>query len=118
MAVDRRLLGIEGEAVAAAWYERRGFAVLARNWRCRSGEIDLVVAAPGLLVVCEVKTRSSNRYGSGAEAVDERKQRRIRAVAVQYLQQSPARGARLRFDVAVVTPGPHGYGVEVVEAAF
>ena len=118
MSRERRVLGIEGEAVAAIWYERRGFEVLARNWRCRSGEIDLVLAAAGLLVVCEVKTRSSNRYGSGAEAVDERKQRRIRAIAVQYLQQSQVSRGQLRFDVAVVTPGPHGYVVEVIEAAF
>ena len=108
MSRDRRVLGIEGEAAAAVWYERRGFYVLERNWRCRSGEIDLVVAGAGLLVVCEVKTRTSSRFGTGAEAVDDRKQRRIRAVAVQYLQQPSAPRGQVRFDVAVVTPGPHG----------
>ena len=71
------------------------------------------------LVVCEVKTRSSLRYGSGAEAVDWRKQRRIRLVAARYLAERPLEHrCAVRFDVAVVVPGPHGYAVEVIEDAF
>ena len=108
-------LGRRGEDLAAAFYESRGYAVLARNWRDgRAGELDLIVARGRELVVCEVKTRSSHRFGAPAEAVDWRKQRRVRALAARYLAQSRARPASVRFDVAAVM----GDTVEVIEAAF
>lgn len=119
MSMHRRSLGIAGEDAAAAWYERAGFTVEDRNWRCRSGEIDLVLTRRGLLVICEVKTRSSDRYGSGAEAVDWRKQRTIRTVASQYLAVRVGRAPqRIRFDVAVVTMSSDGPSIRVIEAAF
>ena len=119
MSAHRRALGADGEAVVAHWYERRGASVVDRNWRCRLGEIDLVVRDATTLVVCEVKTRTSDRHGSGAAAVDVGKQRRLRALAVAYLAQwEGERPAVVRFDVAVVTPGPHGFAVRVIEAAF
>ncbi len=71
MSQATRRLGADGEAVAALWYRRRGYTVVEQNWRCRQGELDLIVTRRGELVVCEVKTRRSDRYGSGAAAVDE-----------------------------------------------
>ena len=59
--------------------------MVARNWRCREGELDLVVARPGEIVFCEVKTRSSDRFGLPAEAVTPAKQRRLRGLAARYL---------------------------------
>ena len=119
MSMQRRALGVEGEAVAADWYRRNGYEVLDRNWRCRTGEIDLVVSRRRELVVCEVKTRSSDRFGTGAAAVDWRKQQTIRRVTAAYLSSRTGRGpAAIRFDVAVVTPGPHGYSIDVIEHAF
>ena len=67
----------------------------------------------GEIVFCEVKARRSNRYGSAAEAVDRRKQIRIRSLAAQWLKANGCRG-RLRFDVATVT----GVEVDVIENAF
>ena len=114
MTAGRRALGAHGEALAARWYESRGYVVVDRNWRCREGEIDLVLALDREVVVCEVKTRSSTAYGTPAEAVTRTKQLRIRRVAMRWLDEQRVRPARLRFDVACVI----GTQVEVIEAAF
>ena len=87
--------------------------MLDRNWRVRSGELDLVLLRDGEIVFCEVKSRRSERYGAAAEAVDRRKQLRIRSLATQWLEASGRRG-RVRFDVATVT----GVEVDVIEGAF
>ena len=78
MSMQRRALGADGETVAARWYERNGYELVERNWRCRDGELDIIATRRGQLVVCEVKTRTSTRFGGGAAAVDWRKQRTIR----------------------------------------
>jgi putative endonuclease len=114
----RQRLGARGEQLAADWYTAQGYSVVARNWRCREGELDLVVARDGELVFCEVKTRSSDRFGVPAEAVTPAKQRRLRVLAARYLAEqadTPASRRRgIRFDVASVMAGR----VEVIEAAF
>jgi putative endonuclease len=99
----------------AAWYETRGFELVARNWRTRQGEIDLIVRKAGLLVFCEVKTRTSNAFGEPFEAVTRSKQLRLRRLAAEWLRSAP-RGVRydLRFDVASV----RGTAVDVLEGAF
>jgi putative endonuclease len=121
VAVDaRRALGAAGEDVVARWYTDAGYRVLDRNWRCREGELDLVVARPGVVVFCEVKTRRGTAFGSPAEAVTFTKQRRIRTLAMRWLADHPEAKAReLRFDVASVlavrgTPPV----VDVIEGAF
>ena len=121
MAGYRQRLGSRGEQLTADWYVARGYRVVARNWRCREGEIDLVVEGEGDLVFCEVKTRMSDRFGVPAEAVTPAKQRRLRVLAARYLAEqgggngSGAGGRRgIRFDVAAVSGGR----VEVIEAAF
>ncbi|MEO1060068.1 MAG: YraN family protein [Actinomycetota bacterium] len=111
----RQALGAWGEDRVAGWYVERGHTVLARNWRSGRGELDLVVAAPGTIVFCEVKTRRGTSHGSPFDAVTSDKQRRIRSLALRFLDAHPEHRAReLRFDVAGVTPD----GVEVIEAAF
>ena len=118
MPTGRQVFGARGEGLAAAWYAERGFEVVERNWRCASGEIDLVLERHGLVVFCEVKARSSDRFGSAAEAVTAAKQRRIRRSAAAYLAALNATGQRrsrtVRFDVACVEAGV----VEVIEEAF
>jgi putative endonuclease len=111
----RRLLGTRGEDAAAAWYEARGYVVVARNWRCREGELDLVVAGHGQVVFCEVKTRTSVAFGTPAEAVTRAKQLRVRRLATRWLQDhgAPVAG-QVRFDVASVMAGT----VDVLEGAF
>jgi putative endonuclease len=116
----RQALGAAGEAQAAAWYEDNGYLVLDRNWRCRDGELDLVAAAPGVVVFCEVKTRRGDRFGAPFEAVTVVKQRRLRGLAAHWLADHPAaRASRVRFDVAsvrVVAAAPPA--IDVIEGAF
>jgi putative endonuclease len=111
-------LGAGGEDRAAAWYEDHGYEVLERNWRRREGEVDLIVRSGRTVVFCEVKTRSTDRFGTGAEAVLPAKQRRIRRLAARWLSElTPASGrarVEVRFDVVSITAGT----LEVVEDAF
>ncbi len=115
---DRSNLGRVGEEAALDQYRRRGFELVARNWRCRVGELDLVLRRGGLLVFCEVKSRRGDRLGGPFEAVDRRKQRKLRAVAEAFL--IPGRApAGVRFDVASVTLDRSGRPrVHLFEDAF
>jgi putative endonuclease len=119
MPDSRRTLGVAGEQAVAAWYRQSGYEVLDRNWRCREGELDLVLARHATIVFCEVKTRRSEAFGAPVEAVTWRKQRRLRALAGRWLREHGGRGGGLRFDVASVRPRA---GVElevsVLENAF
>jgi putative endonuclease len=112
-------LGPIGEDAALRCYRDRGYAIVARNWRCPLGEIDLVVARSGLLVFCEVKTRAGSAFGGGFEAVGHRKQRKLRQLAEVFLLTRGLRPSRARFDVASVqiTRG-RGTLVELFEDAF
>ncbi len=117
MTDGRRQLGFAGEDAAAAWYVDRGYEVVARNWRCRDGEIDLIVRSGRTVVFCEVKARSSTRFGSPFEAVTGAKQQRIRGLAACWLEAHRVgdHHRQVRFDVAGVTNGVH---VDVLEGAF
>jgi putative endonuclease len=92
--------------------------VLDRNWRCREGELDLVVRRGRVLVFCEVKARSGTSFGMPAEAVSPSKQARIRRLAARWLAEHrgpPARSpAQIRFDVAAIL---HDH-LEMLEGAF
>jgi putative endonuclease len=114
VTAGRQRLGRWAEERVARWYEAAGYDVVARNWRCREGELDLVVARPGVLVFVEVKARTSTAYGSPAAAVTWQKQQRLRRLALRFLEEVPGAGRRLRFDVACVLAGR----VEVLESAF
>ncbi len=107
----------------AEWYRAAGYKILARNWRCREGELDIVAASGSTLVFCEVKTRRSTAFGMPVEAVTVTKQRRLRALAARWLAAPDGSGRRyydeMRFDVAAVMPTPDGaLSVEVIQAAF
>jgi putative endonuclease len=112
--LGRRAETLAGDRLAAA-----GLVVVARNWRCRDGEIDLVATAPGLVVFCEVKARRSSAYGTPAAAVTPRKQARLRALAAAWLATTAHPPGRVRFDVVAVT-WPRGGEPDVVhlEGAF
>jgi putative endonuclease len=111
----RRAVGTAGEQAVASWYEARGYEVLARNWRCREGELDLVVRNGRMYVFCEVKTRATDAFGAPAEAVHREKQMRLRRLAARWLEDdAPARPREIRFDVAAVLAGE----IEVLEGAF
>jgi putative endonuclease len=116
MTLARQRLGAHGEDLAAAWYEQAGYEILDRNWRCPSGEIDLVCRKGGVVVVCEVKTRRSQAFGSPGEAVTVRKRLRLRRLAALWLEAHPGRTwvRIVRFDVASIL----GAEVRVVEDAW
>ena len=112
-------LGARGEDAAADGYRRRGYRIVARNWRCRLGELDLVAERRGVLVFCEVKSRrGGTSFGSGYEAVTWRKQAKLRALAEAFLQATGTRPQAIRFDVASVTVRAERSAVEVFEDAF
>ena len=113
MDKSRVALGRWGEELVARVYETDGYEVLDRNWKIRGGELDLVLGRQNEIVFCEVKTRSSDRFGSAAEAVGPRKQQLLRRTALSWLNQHGC-GGRLRFDVASVVEGR----VSVITGAF
>jgi putative endonuclease len=115
----RRALGARGEALAADRYLAAGYEVLDRNWRCRQGELDLVLHRDRVLVFCEVKTRSSDRFGAPIEAITRAKRQRIRVLAGRWLDDHKPVVREVRFDVASVLLGRDGVVVvEVMESAF
>lgn len=98
---DSRLLGRWGEDRAAEYLRDRGYHILAANWKCRFGEIDLVAGDGTCLCFVEVKLRKSAAYGSAAEFVDRRKQSRLRATAELWLMRHPT-DLQPRFDVVEI----------------
>lgn len=109
------------ESEEAAWqaYRRRGYHLVARNWRCRLGELDLVVARGRLVAFCEVKSRGSPGFGGPHESVTSAKQRKVRALAEAFIGDKGIPAARYRFDVASVMVHADGQAdVHIFEDAF
>jgi putative endonuclease len=117
-------VGRYGEQVAARYLADSGLIVLARNWRCRDGELDIVAREGEVLVFCEVKTRSSLVFGDPAEAVVGKKAAQLRALALCWLAEqhalaAPSFWSELRFDVVSVLRQRTGAAsVRHVRAAF
>jgi putative endonuclease len=107
-AEHRRLLGRRGELLAARHLTGLGMVVLDRNWRCEAGEIDLVLRDGPVLVICEVKTRTSTDYGSPLEAVDRRKADRLRRLAARWLRVHDCHPQDVRVDLVGVLAPPGG----------
>ncbi len=119
MSTRRVALGHQGEDAAAHWYVAHGYELVARNWRCAQGEIDVLcrrrdASGRRTLVVCEVKARSSHALGHPLEAVTPAKQRRLRRLAALFLSGQDVYYDRIRFDVAAVDR----QGLLVHESAF
>jgi putative endonuclease len=119
VAVVRAVLGRWGEDLAVQHLEQAGYEVLARNWRCREGEIDIVARAGSVLCFVEVKTRSGLAFGEPAEAVGRQKSQRLRLLAGRWLSAHRCPGwSDLRFDVVSVLRTPQGPLVTHLEGAF
>ncbi|WP_210438230.1 YraN family protein [Nocardioides xinjiangensis] len=115
-AERRRLLGQRGESIAARHLTSCGMELLDRNWRCDAGEIDLVLREGTVLVVCEVKTRTSTDYGAPLEAIDQRKAARLRRLAARWLRAHDCHPDDVRIDlVGVLAPPGRPVEVEHVE---
>lgn len=104
---DKDELGRSGEERAAQYLAESGFAVVARNWRCAAGEIDLVVTDAEYVVVVEVKTRRSDAFGHPFEAIDARKRARLWRLACAWVaaHRHLVQGRKLRIDAVAVTGG-------------
>lgn len=99
---QRSALGRYGEDVAARHLSDTGMEVLARNWRCDLGEVDLVARDGDTLVICEVKTRRGLDYGTPLEAVTARKLARLRRLAARWMEESAQHPGDVRIDVVSV----------------
>jgi len=116
--MDRRARGADGERRAVELLERKGYTILARNYRRRAGEIDLIAFDGGEVVFVEVKARSGERKGSALSAVTPRKQRTIARVAEQFLAERGLAGRPCRFDVVALVEEHGGQRDEIVRGAF
>ncbi|KZX21206.1 YraN family protein [Rathayibacter tanaceti] len=104
--MDKDELGRRGEEIAAAHLRAHGFEILDRNWRVRDGELDIVAREGASLVVVEVKTRSSTRFGLPVEAITRAKAQRLRRLAYAWAHEHGERSRHLRIDaVGIIAPG-------------
>jgi len=99
-------LGRRGEDAAAHYLNLIGWKVIDRNWRCRLGEIDIVAHDGRAPVVCEVKTRSGDQFGSPFEAITHEKAVRLRRLAWRWAAEHGVPGASVRVDVLCLLPAP------------
>lgn len=117
---DRAKIGRDAEAAAARFLEAHQLRILARNYRCRAGELDLIAETDaGTVVIAEVRLRSDPRFGGAAASVDWRKQRRMLRAARHLIVTHPALGRRaMRFDVLDMAPAENGYRIAWIQHAF
>ena len=109
-------LGKRGEQLAARYLTKRGYRVVARNWRCKLGEIDLVVERSGELAIVEVKTRSSIAFGHPFEAITPAKAARLRRLTAQWCEEHEPVHHGVRVDaIAVIAPPGAGDDDVIIE---
>jgi putative endonuclease len=118
MTYERLAFGEFGEKTAVEELERRGYAILARRYRTRYGEIDIVADDGGTVVFVEVKARATAEFGRAAEAVTPRKQRRLAAMATDYLARNRLTHRPCRFDVVAIDGAGEGMEITVYQDAF
>jgi putative endonuclease len=118
MKDSRRRLGDHGEELAAGALKKQGYKILERNYVTPLGEIDLIARQGKTLVIVEVKTRKSLRFGSPQESVGPAKQAKLRRLADYYLKDRRRTGSLVRFDVVAVTLAGDTPRVEIIPNAF
>jgi len=111
-------LGRQGEDLAAGYLKRKGYRILARNYKLPQGEIDIIARDRAVLVFVEVKTRRSDHYAEPIVAVDWRKQRKLRYLAERYIGLNHLPDSEVRFDVVSVIGGSGPPHLEHIENAF
>ena len=111
--MDRAEVWQAGEDLAAQHLHRLGWRILARNWRCTVGELDIIAVDPsasGTVVFCEVKCRRGTSYGLPIEAITRAKVTKLRELALHWLREQPGAVPNMRFDGIGVLLGPDGAG--------
>jgi len=116
---SRSDLGSKGEKIAADFLRKKGYTIVCKNFRCRSGEVDIIARQGGVLVFVEVKTRRSASFGSPAAAVTPRKQQQIAKAALEYLARENLFDTEARFDVVSILVAADGEPrIELIQNAF
>jgi putative endonuclease len=110
--------GKAGEALAVRHLQREGYRIVERNYRCVFGEMDIIAREGGTFVFVEVKSRRSVQFGDPKYAVDQRKQRKMSAVALCYLKEKRLLDHPARFDVVTVLFSEEGPRLELARNAF
>jgi putative endonuclease len=118
MTCARQQFGIRGEDLAVRALEREGYAIVARRYRVRAGEIDIVAREGACLVFVEVKARRTSRFGGGLAAITPRKRRKIVAVAADFLARHRIGRVTCRFDVVAIALDDDAPRVEIIRNAF
>ena len=116
---NNKVLGAFGENRACEYLEESGYRVLERNFACRTGEIDIIALEGETIAFIEVKTRSSERYGLPAEAINRNKQNKLVTVALYYMQRNGYKNRMCRFDVMeIIIDGEDNYRINLIKDAF
>jgi putative endonuclease len=118
MTYARIDFGKRGEDLACAALEQRGYSIVARRYRVRSGELDIVARDGQTLVFVEVKARADREFGTAAEAVTPLKQRKLIGLAEEYLMRHHLHDCPCRFDVVAIHLDAAAPAIEVIQNAF
>ena len=118
MSHDGVALGRTGEDLACGELERRGYVILARRYRRRGGELDVIARDGQTLVFVEVKTRDGREFGEGVDAVTARKRRRITQVALDYVARHGLTDCPCRFDVVSIQIDGSRSTIHLFQSAF
>lgn len=110
--------GTLGENLAVAYLQKMGYQIIAKNYRCLYGEVDVVARDGDTLVFVEVKSRKSGTFGEPQEAVGLEKQKKLSRVSLHYLQQKRLETCNVRFDVIAVKMLPDGTRINLIQNAF
>ncbi|PID94988.1 MAG: endonuclease [Bacteroidales bacterium] len=111
-------LGSEGELEAARYLQTKGYDILETNWRYKRLEIDIIAYKSGLLVVVEVKTRATNRFGYPESFVTPQKMRHLITATDEYIRLTNKEDIGVRFDIIALTKNSTKFEVEHIEDAF
>lgn len=118
MSKERISLGSKGEELAADLLRNNGYKILYRNYKTKLGEIDIIARDKDIICFIEVKTRSSDRFGSGSEAVSRIKQRQITKAALSFLKEKSFLDKKARFDVVSLDCSSAEPKLDLIKDAF
>jgi len=115
----RQQLGKDSEQLAVEYLQKEGYEILQRNYRIRSGEIDVVAKEKNTLVFIEVKSRSTTRYGHAIQSLTRQQQKRLSKTALTYMHQHKLKDQSARFDVVAIQKNQYmGIEIRLIKNAF
>jgi putative endonuclease len=117
---NRRAVGTLAEEVAVQYLEEKGYRIIAQNWYCTTGELDIIAEDLSQLVIVEVRSkREGSKYGTALEAITPSKIKQVRKTASYYLYKTGNSEGSIRFDVIAITTNDHGTShINHIEGAF